>query len=911
MTETWLNKNIRSSELFDDRYIVYRMDRNEINSNKSRGGGVLIAVHKKLSSFIAPVTHEDTEELWVVIKKGTVNILLGTIYIPPASDSLIYEKHVSNIEGLKNRFKHHKLLTVGDYNLPNIKWIATEEHLGYVPTNIKTLSEETLCDSIMYQGLTQFSGVLNPRGVLLDLCFSDANVSVSESTPLINCDIHHPPFVVNLDITTNNSLEPQISYFYNYKYADYVQLNYCLSTIDWKFLDQIDSLSEAVDAFYTLLYRAIDQHVPKTLCKQRKFPLWFSETLKALIFEKKRVHRQYRMSGSRMTYNKFSDLRRTCKTLVKQDFERYIESVENSIPSNIKNFWSYVRVINNNENNIPSTMISNNIEITGGVNVANLFATKFKSFYNNKNNKQINLKSSTVNNINGVNISIEIICDILANLDINKGPGPDGIPPLLLKECRLTLSTPLYMLFSKSLTSGIFPDKWKQAYVSPIFKSGNKSNPANYRPITILSAIPKVLEKIVTIFLTSQFKNVIINDQYGFQSGKSTAANMVSLVNYAQNSMETGDEVHTIYTDFSKAFDKVNIELLILKLSSLGIGGMLLDWLTSYLLNRCHQVRINGHLSNAFTPTSGVPQGSHLGPLLFNLFINDIYENFKCCHILLFADDLKIYSRVSDLRDCQNIQEDLDRFTDWCHENDMSLNVDKCHFIKLSRRVSRTMNVIYQLNGHDLHEINQVRDLGVLLDSKLNFNDNIDHVISKANKMLGFIKRSTLSFKNVQALRMLYISLVRPVLEYCVVAWAPSYETQISRLEHVQHKFLKLVSYKLMLQGIHLDTTNTSTYLNLPTLNRRRIFYDLSFIYKLMNNLINSPYLLSEINIHVPPRNTRSPLIFKPKFHRTCYGCHTPLNRMTINYNTYGANIDTFNVNYSTFCKQARLILYQ
>lgn len=911
LSETWLNTDIKDIEIADNRYVIYRTDRNPTNSTKSRGGGVLLAVNRGVHSYLAPIIHSDIEEVWIVIKQAGGTLLMCTVYIPPGADSLVYEKHMQNTEFLMNRYVNSQVLIFGDYNLPNIKWKKTEDLPGCFPTNIRTPSEEIICDNFSANGLYQFNVIPNSRGTMLDLCFSNVvDIDMPDDcVPLLNCDVYHPPLNVNLNFAKDDTLRMHTNYYYNFKHANYVLLNDYLEHINWDFINDYVDINNATDAFYKILYHAIDISVPQSLCKERKFPVWFSHELKSLIFEKKIAHREYKTSKDFNAYTRFSRLRKHCKTMVQLNYNNYIEGVENSIPNNIKTFWKYVNSVKG-QNNIPNALIVNNSEITGGPDIAETFAHVFENVYTKRSINNHDIKHETHNIIEGVDITPDLVFDIISNLDINKGPGPDGIPPVVLKNCSHSLALPLFYLFSLSLATGNFPDVWKRAYVTPIFKSGNKSDPSNYRPITILSAIPKALEKIVTNFLSYQFKNIIIEEQQGFQAGKSTTINLATFVNFAQCFVEEGAEVHVVYTDFSKAFDKVNLDLLIVKLSKLGISGNLLKWLSSYLFNRHHQVKVNGYLSNAFIPSSGVPQGSHLGPLLFNLFINDIVTNFHFCKILLFADDLKIYTAIHSLRDCLKMQDDLDRFSYWTEQNDMHLNMNKCEFMRFSRKQESLENPPYMLKGLALIEVKQVEDLGVILDPKLNFNDHIDHLIAKANRLLGFITRSASKFKSIQAYRTLYVSLVRSSLEYCAIIWAPQYLNHINRIEQVQKKFIKYANYKLNRNGVILTNDEAASYLNLPSLEHRRKYYDICFVFKLINNVSISPYLLSQLNLNVPPRNTRAPLMFKPNFHRTSYGRNTPVNRMQINFNTYGNDVDIFNDSYSSFCRQARANLY-
>ncbi|RVE55239.1 hypothetical protein evm_000137 [Chilo suppressalis] len=263
---------------------------------------------------------------------------------------------------------------------------------------------------------------------------------------------------------------------------------------------------------------------------------------------------------------------------------------------------------------------------------------------------------------------------ILSKIDESKGAGPDGIPPLFLKRTAKYIALPLKIILAKSIATGVFPDLLMEANIIPVFKKGDNNNVKNYRPISIVNAISKLFEKIICPFLTSHFKNIIHANQHGFCKNKSTATNLVSYVNELTKSIDSGVEIDSIYTDFSSAFDKVDHNILFMKLKRYGIHGPLLLWLRSYLEHRLLRVVVNGYKSKPFLTSSGVPQGSILGPILFLVFINDIPNKIRYSSCSLFADDLKLYRPIKNEEDILLLQKDLDSVSEWCVDNGMTLN---------------------------------------------------------------------------------------------------------------------------------------------------------------------------------------------------------------------------------------------
>uniref|UniRef100_A0A146L204 Putative RNA-directed DNA polymerase from transposon BS n=1 Tax=Lygus hesperus TaxID=30085 RepID=A0A146L204_LYGHE len=326
----------------------------------------------------------------------------------------------------------------------------------------------------------------------------------------------------------------------------------------------------------------------------------------------------------------------------------------------------------------------------------------------------------------------------------------------------------------------------------------------------------------------------------------------------------------------------------------------MLDWLMSYLTDRSLMVRIRNHLSRPFGASSGCPQGSHLGPWLFLIFINEIKEIFNGkIRFLLYADDLKMFLEVSDRNDSELLQENLDRFSEWCLDNRLSLNLSKCHVVSYAR--GDPVRYDYSIYGQRLERGGQVKDLGVIFDSQLTFNDHIDHVCNRAMKVLGFVKRSTVGFHDVDALTLLYTSLVRSGLEYCSVVWSPFYTCSKSRIERVQNNFLRFLSYRTGVATRELGYGSLREASGLMALEARRQWFDTIFVAKLFTGAIDSPPLLSIFSLRVPGRDLRSQLIFSVPFTPTNYLLNSPIVRMQRNFNHLSDTIKDLDLFFTSF----------
>jgi hypothetical protein len=909
LTETWLTSDINSNELGMFNFTIFRNDRNNLNSVHSKGGGVLIAVHNRFCPNALTLSNPLLESIAVSFKSVNSKIILLSIYIPPNSSIDVYKSHCVEIENLRLTYPDCTFIIAGDFNLPDINWSNINHAILSGPSSDKS---KVLAETIAFEQFFQHNFIKNYKNNILDLVISDKNsLDVTKcSFPLVSIDIAHPPLQINgpIVVTTLRSTIPSLEF--NFRRANYEAMNVHLNSIVWESVlcDSLD-FSVIIHNFYTVIQNAINMFTPKVAKNKTHYPQWYSSELKSLLYNKKRLHKEFKITKDYNIYNEFSRLRALCKKESKTSYLRYINKIQLDLTSDPKSFWRYVKCLKV-DSDIPHSMVLNAKTSTGGSGVADLFKEFFSSVYSTESlniDKCIEKSKDYIDICQQplINFTVSEIFNALHSLDFNPCPGPDGIPNILLRSCKYSLSIPLCRLFNRSLKVGVFPPQWKNSFITPIFKSGNKSCITNYRPITKQSALPKLIEKLIVPSLAFSFKNIIDNNQHGFRKGRSVETNLLCFYNFLVSSMESGKQTDVIYTDFSKAFDSVNHSMLIAKLRLYGISDPLITWLHSYLTDRSQQVKVNGSLSDTIQVPSGVPQGGHLSPLLFVIFILDIGNCFKYCRYQLFADDLKIYANILSPIDHCKIQDDLNRFSEWCRLNGLKLNTSKCFKMSFSRS-KNMLNKVYHLLGDNIEEISSVRDLGVVFQTNLLFSSHIDYICSKALRVLGFINRNTKGFKNELCLTTLFTSLVRPILEYCSVLWNPSQTGLVEMIERVQRRFLRLIAYKrninFNINQIELTSISSiQTSLKLDSLVNRRRYFDICFVSKLVNGLISCPELLQSLYFHVPQYNPRYCPTFVIPFHRTSYGSNNPIDRIARECNGL-KNFDIFNFSdlYST-----------
>ena len=327
------------------------------------------------------------------------------------------------------------------------------------------------------------------------------------------------------------------------------------------------------------------------------------------------------------------------------------------------------------------------------------------------------------------------------------------IPAVVLKNCKSTLSYPLSLFLNKSFREGTVPKAYKRQQVIPLHKGGLKTDPTKYRPIVLTPHPIKICERVVRNKLVDYFEanDIFSANQHGFRKNRSCLTQLISHTTYILENLVSGNDVDTIYIDYSKAFDKIDHAILLQKLKYYNVPEDYLNWIKSFLADRCQFVLINGAKSYKVDVTSGVPQGSVLGPLLFILFINDLVSEISTSNIYTFADDTKIVHPIHSYLDTISLQTDLNSIITWSLNNNMKLNEEKFELIThrppnkfhsnglFKELPFNNIYTTYSTGKDDIYPSEVVRDLGILINSELNWGDHIHSLCKKGRQLSGWI----------------------------------------------------------------------------------------------------------------------------------------------------------------------------
>lgn len=386
---------------------------------------------------------------------------------------------------------------------------------------------------------------------------------------------------------------------------------------------------------------------------------------------------------------------------------------------------------------------------------------------------------------------------MLLELKPKTSSGPDNLPNVFLRRYAEIIAKFLFVLFKKSLLSSKLPVEWKTARVVPIFKKGDCTLLQNYRPISLTSACCKMLEHIIAKHINKFLEehSILSDFQHGFRKGYSTITQLVTIVHTFAKTLDMNGQIDAIFMDFSKAFDKVHHEKLIQKLKNINLPDILISWIQDYLTNRVQFVSVDGCSSSCLPVTSGVPQGSVLGPLLFQIYINDIVNVVTPgTHIRLFADDCVVFRQITCTNDQNELDQCLRNVLDWCSEFSMVLNTEKTVSMQITHK-KNPINHVYTLGSSTLKQVNSYKYLGVTITSRLSWNSHIDNICSSAFKKLCFLRHKLRNSPSHIKL-LTYNTYIRPKLEYASVVWDPFTKLNIDKLERVQRKAVRFIYSK-------------------------------------------------------------------------------------------------------------------
>ena len=618
-----------------------------------------------------------------------------------------------------------------------------------------------------------------------------------------------------------------------------------------------------------------DKHAPYISGRKKSNPVpWINDEYLSIAHQRDYIKAKFNKTKLESLWNEYKQLRNKANNLNKKLKKEYYNNVFQKIGnSDLKAKWIKGKEL------LPCKKESNmlKLEMNGKIiddkcEVSNIFNSYFNCICDkllDKNKISSNAKSrgtplSTKHVFKFKEITENFILNELKSLDQNKGYGIDEMHPRLLKTAAELIAKPLASIFNCSVKSGKLPADFKIAKIIPIHKSGTKTDPSNYRPISVLSTVSKIFEKGIHSQLYNYLKehNLLAQCQSGFRPLHSTHTSLLDVTEYLLANMNSGHMTGAIFLDLRKAFDVIPHDKLLEKLQRFGIRGKEYLWFHSYIIERKQCVSIDGTISNFLTMKSGVPQGSTLGPLLFTMFINDLctIQFSTSTKLSLYADDTVIFIRGKSVQGIEaSLQNQFNLIVDWMNVNDMFINVDKTKIMLFGSRnkiKNKKINII--CDKHSLETVSTMKYLGVILDPYLNWSNHVDYIVKKISKTHACLRRIK-SYVNQKNLINLYFSLIVPYLDYCCTVWGNKTRTSTQRLQRCQNKYARLV----LNADKYTPSSSLLKTLHWQSIQQRIKYQQCIMVYKILNDKV-PPYL--------------TPLISnRPVFYHTRYAINSPL----------------------------------
>ena len=800
LTETWLkehNTNLYIPEGYDHEFLI---------RNNKDGGGVSLMISNEINYKIRSDLNTNTVDfqlLWIEITENSQmnskNTIIGVIYRRPGSDIETFNELLGKVlETIKNENK--TCIHTGDYNLDLLKTDShqlTNEFLNlnfahsYIPLITKptrvTPTSATLIDNIFTNNLDNNNFT---NGILIN--------DISDHFPTI--------YITHKYIYTPDGEPTRLKRSVNA--TNKKLFTETITQIDWSNVHNEPDAQKSYSKFHEKFTQAFQTCFPLRKVKTgycNKLP-WITPGLKKSIQKKHSLYAKYLKNSSRYNETIYKKYKNKLNHIMRSTERQYYQNELKKSQNNMRKSWQILKSVINKKK---ATQKPGRFLINGQlVDNPKLIANAFNDFFINIGqvlDRKIPRTQTNPNTFIPRRYSINIQLDPATEPEITKiidnlrecATGWDDIPAIVLKENKNIIKGTLMHIINTSLSTGIFPSELKIANVIPLYKAGENEQITNYRPVSLLTTLSKIYEKIIYKRILDFLKehNILYKNQFGFREKNSTYMAIINLLDCVINSLDEGNMATGIFIDFSKAFDTVNHRILINKLDTYGIRGTANKLIDSYLDNRKQYCTYIGEKSDYKTMKCGVPQGSILGPLLFLLYINDLAEIFTNIKPVLFADDSNLIitgNTVEQIEETAN--KELPELINWLNANRLSLNIKKTHSMTFTKSKHKIRHIpTIKLKGETLENITETKFLGVMVDSSLTWKSHINLTTKKIAKSIGILSKAKQYFNN-KTLLQLYYSFIYPYLIYCNIIWGNANQTTLWPLYRLQKIAIRIIS---------------------------------------------------------------------------------------------------------------------
>ena len=802
LCETWMSAS--SPSVSFPGYNMY-----DIRRKHKKGGGCCALVKDTIQSREKLLKHEPFTCIEYVLIEARINsktYIFGSMYRAPNTNQKQFLAEYKLFLNQIHESTQHGIILGMDHNLDLLKSARHNVTQEFIECNAKYELTPTI---------TRPTRITRHSATLIDNIFVSNNfLGKYQSTIIVDDLSDHLPCVTIIENEINTKMSKKKIVSRDLRPKNITKLKQELQMLEYGDESTRDT-NQYFEAFHSDLCRIIDKNCP---IKERMIPAhkfrvvpWLTSGLLKSMNQSKRLYQKHLSDPNNITVeikyknyrNVLNKVKRTCKT-------KYYQEKCTEYKRNTTKLWQLINDIihkTNDKSCIIDCIKVNNIELYDKKKISNAFGEYFSKLGENFANKikkpknSINTYLNVISrNLNSIYITPTTITEIkkLINMLPNKtSSGFDNINNTLLKKIACDISPVLANVFNQSISAGLFPDIMKLAEVVPLFKAKDKTLTENYRPISLLITISKILEKIVykqTYQFLQKF-GILYKSQYGFRSSHSCENAITELVGHITKSREVKKHTVALFLDLSKAFDTLEHSVLLRKLEIYGIRGPLLDWYKSYLTQRKLMAKCNKTLSKEYDIRYGTPQGSCLGPLLFIIFCNDLHLHLNFLSCIQFADDTTLYCSEKSLRLIEsNFNHDLAIVYDWFCANKLTLNEKKSVCMVFSPDKQQTSEFRIVLGDTLIKPQHETKFLGLWLDDGLNWKKHHTVLINKLNQGLNMIKKAK-NLLNTYSLLSLYYAHFHSHLSYGIVVWGGMYgKGMLNKLQNLQNKCIKIIN---------------------------------------------------------------------------------------------------------------------
>ena len=798
LSETWFNEMLSNQLLLIDGYDLIRLDRSWKKDNEpniKRGGGVAIYIksnHDYSTTELDEynISSNNIEILWITVSNPNQRkTVIGVVYRPPQSSIQLFTTTITELVSKINTGRNRDMFILGDFNIN----YATKG--GQSRKQLKEFEALTNLNQLI-QVPTRYS----TNNSIIDLIFTNSSNIMNCGTLDLNLGDHEVIFVTRKKSKDKFNIVESVGRSYlNYNKELFQQQ---LKDHDWTSLNEITDANSYWNGLVSVVREYLDPMCPlKKIKIKNKDDPWITAELIDLIKDKDRA----RMIAKRTNRNEDWDRAKRLRNLAKMELRR---AKSNFITENLsrysndgKKFWEQIGyLLPKNKSKSKINLVNHDTKqqiLDKNVadyindffcNIGPSLASNFGSVWRYHGNR-------VEDNIQDIMTDELEIIKLCKTIDIYKSSAVSNLSSRVLKDVFLAIPEKIVALMNISLITCTFPDAWEKANVVPLFKGGDRTNVNNFRPVSLLPLPGKLLERIVHSRLINFFDmhNVLNPNQGGFRAGHSTTNTIACFTDDILHLNES-ECTMAAFIDLCKAFDTVNHYILIKKLEENGIRGNTLNWVRSYLNSRSQCVLANGIISDTRSIVCGVPQGSILGPLMFLIYINDIDAGCQGCSIRLYADDTVMYTSAKNVaKAATDLQRNLDRFAEWCTQNQLTINTKKSKCVLFgSKKFTKIKDLpVIILNNKVLDYVDSYKYLGVTLDRNLNFQQYVREVFNLVSHKIYMLSRIR-QFINKDVSLLIYKTKILPYLDYGDILYDGADSKSLVRLQKLQNRALRV-----------------------------------------------------------------------------------------------------------------------